>query len=125
MELISCHTRQQAIDDGVLFNVGDMAKEAGFKCPVAVTANLLHTWIMPTDKARGYGQDFQGRLWDVLHMLRIAIKRQIEPDRFIKFDVLFHNGPDARDHHAVTLWAISDAGDNGKPVITIMLPEDY
>ncbi len=124
-DLIYSYTRQQAIADGVLVEVNDLAKEAGFKWPVVVTANLLHTWITPTDKTRDYGQDFQGRLWDVLHMLRIVITRRSEPDTLIKFDVLFQNSPGPRNRHKVTLWAVSGPGDQGEPVITIMLPEDY
>lgn len=36
-EAISTYTRAQAIEDGVLVDVSEIAKEAGFKFPVAVT----------------------------------------------------------------------------------------
>jgi len=36
-EPISTYTRRQALDDGVLVDVSEMAREAGFRFPVAVT----------------------------------------------------------------------------------------
>ncbi len=38
-KVISTYTRAQAIEDGVLIDPGSMAKEAGFKWPVALTAD--------------------------------------------------------------------------------------
>ena len=35
--VISCYSRAQAIEDGVLVDVTNMAREAGFKWPVALT----------------------------------------------------------------------------------------
>jgi type I site-specific restriction endonuclease len=35
-EIIYSYTRKQAIADGVLIDVTELAKEAGFKCPVAL-----------------------------------------------------------------------------------------
>ena len=35
--VISVYTRAQAIEDGILVDVSDTAREAGFKIPVAVT----------------------------------------------------------------------------------------
>lgn len=39
-EVISVHTRAQALEDGVLVDVTDWAREAGFKFPVAVTRRV-------------------------------------------------------------------------------------
>jgi len=39
--VVSIYTRKQAISDGVLVDVTDMAKEAGIKYPVALTAARL------------------------------------------------------------------------------------
>ena len=36
-EIICSYTRAQAIKDGVLIDVSEAAKEAGFKIPVAMT----------------------------------------------------------------------------------------
>jgi hypothetical protein len=40
-EIIYSYTRKQAIADGVLIDVTELAKEAGFKCPVAFTSSAL------------------------------------------------------------------------------------
>lgn len=37
MDLIHSYTRAQAIDDGVLLDVSNIAKEAGVKYPTALT----------------------------------------------------------------------------------------
>ena len=123
-EVIHAYTRTQAIEDGELIDVSEVAREAGFKFPVAVTRNLWASWIEPDEKAKTYGQDVQGRLWDVLWMLLVAIRRSGDGEH-ITYQVLFQNGPGNRTRHTVTLWAICGPGDNAEPVITIMLPEDY
>ena len=122
-DIISKYTRAQALKDGELIDVSQVAKEAGFKYPVAITRNLWHSWVEPTTKAKEYGQDTQGRLWDVLWMLRVAISRS--GGEHVTYQVIFQNGPGNRNRHTVTLWAICGPGDEGEPVITIMLPEDY
>jgi len=122
-EVISVYTRAQAIEDGTLIDVTETAKEDGVKHPTVVTSNLLHTWIEPDEKAKNYGQDLQGRLWDVVYMFTLAARKCA--DSMVVFDVLFANGPGPRNRHTVKLWAICDGGDTGAPVITIMLPEDY
>ena len=39
-EVIFGYTRRQAIDDGVLVDVTEMAREAGFSWPFAMTAEV-------------------------------------------------------------------------------------
>ena len=124
-DLISSYTRSQAIADGELIDVSATAKEAGFKFPVAITRNLFFSQIEPSDKAKSYGQDLQGRLWDVLSMLRFAIRRDTDGGGHITYKVIFQNGPGSKWQDTVTLWAICGPGDDAEPVITIMLPEDY
>jgi len=40
VEITAAYTRDQAIEDGFLVDVSDMAREAGFKWPVAVTRRV-------------------------------------------------------------------------------------
>ena len=123
--IIYSYTRQQAIEDGSFVDVSPTAKEAGFRWPVAVTRHVWDSLIEPTEKAKGYGQDLQGRLWDVLWMLRSAIRNAEPGERLVVYDVIFQDGPGPRNRKTVRLWAaVEDAGD-GSPAITIMLPEDY
>lgn len=119
-EIISTYTRKEALEDGVLIDVSEMAKEVGFVVPVAITDNLQNTWIKPPAKMEDFGQSCEGRLWDVLHMLRMNCRRNNAAR--IKYEVLFQNTP----KRLTTVELISTIGpdDNGDPVITIMLPED-
>ena len=63
-------TRAEAIRDGMLTDVTETAREAGFKIPVAVTAAVQDQCVRWTDddarrKPRVH-QDEDSRLWDVL-----------------------------------------------------------
>lgn len=73
-DLIHRYTRAQALEDGVLVDVSETAKEAGFRVPVALTqaawADCVH-WT-EDDSASVVHQDQSGRLWDVLWMARLA-----------------------------------------------------
>ena len=67
--VISTYTRAQAIEDGVLIDVGAMAREAGFKWPVALTTSAwadFMDWSEDDSRQQVY-QDQSGRLWDVLY----------------------------------------------------------
>lgn len=121
-EIISVYTRQQAIDDGMFVDVSKMAKEAGIKYPVAITSNLFHTYIEPSEEAKSYGQSVDGRLWDVLFVFRMMAKRA--NGSFIKFTVSFNDGTKKED---VDIWAVCEAQSptDPSPAINIMLPEDY
>ncbi len=116
--IIFSYTRKQAIDDGVLIDVTEMAKEAGIKYPVAVTAELYDSYITPTDEDKGNGQSIEGRLWDTLWMFRCAAKG-IQGNR-VDFEVFYT----LRGKQELTdLYALcTGEGENGEPVITIMLP---
>lgn len=49
-DLIYSYTRQDAIDDGVFVDVSEVAKNTGFKIPVALTTNLFATHIQKEDE---------------------------------------------------------------------------
>lgn len=72
-EAIHVYSRADAIRDGVLVDVSDRAREAGFGVSVAMTASVaadiagIPSWAT--------GQDREGRLWDVLWMARLAVRR--------------------------------------------------
>ena len=123
--LIYSYTRQQAIDDGVFIDVSDMAKEAGFSVPVAVTSNLWHRHIVPSESAKSYGQDCKGRLFDVFWMLYGRISGTKQNERLVTFKVIFADGPHPRDRQIVELWAVCEDDGRGKPALNIMLPADY
>ncbi|MCY4582440.1 MAG: hypothetical protein OXE50_06530, partial [Chloroflexi bacterium] len=78
--VISTYSRAQAIEDGILVDVSDTAREAGFSIPVAVTRTVWTRLIALPDGYRGF-QDERGRLWDVLWMARHYALRASNSDR--------------------------------------------
>ena len=118
-EIISEYSRAQAIEDGVLVDVSTVAKEAGIKFPVAVTNGV---WGECVEVPAGIiGQDESGRLWDVLWLLWCAIKATPKGQDTIKFVVHVRKDNKERTPPLVKLWARCGPGDNGEPVITVML----
>ena len=120
--VISIYTRAQALKDGVLVDVSELAREAGFKWPVAVTDHLYHSYIVPALALVAEGGSIQGRLWDTLSVLRHTI-RSSKDDTYLRFTVLFQMSPRVAPV-PVDLVSVAGPDDNGSPCITIMLPED-
>lgn len=122
-DVIHCYTSEDAHNDGIHIDVSEMGKEAGFKWPVRITVGVQSV-VEPSPKAKEYGQDFQGRLWDVLWMAFLAAKKSDPNSCFMKFSVIFQNGPGNRNRKTVDFYAAIDTT-AGYPVIVIMLPEEY
>jgi len=126
-EVISTYTRAQAIEDGVLIDTGSMAQEAGFKWPVAVTSAAWADCIAWTedDSDKQVYQDQSGRLWDVLFMASHAIRQDSGSGDRLLFK-LYRVRRDGYSKEAIlaTLKLIVGPGDQGEPVITILLPHE-
>lgn len=119
-KIIHTYTRKQAIDDGILIDITSMAKEAGINWSVAITSTVWDNYIVPSNNLKYFGQSEKGRLWDVIIRFLFAASN-INRSKLI-FRVIFLMTP--RQKKVVTLKAIAGQGDNGEPVITIMLPEE-
>jgi hypothetical protein len=126
-KVISTYTRAQAIEDGVLIDPGSMAKEAGFKWPVALTADAWADCVAWTedDSQQQVHQDQSGRLWDVVYMASHAIRTSKDSGDRLLFQL--YRVP--RDGHSteavlVTLKLIVGPGDSGEPVVSILLPNE-
>ena len=124
---IYSYTREQAIKDGVLVDVTETAKEAGFQVPVALTRAVwvdCVEWPAALNKTRGY-QDETGRLWDVLWMAYMAISRVRRGGEQLRYSLLrLERTGTAQAPREVALKLHSGPGDNGEHVITIMEPEE-
>jgi hypothetical protein len=126
-DLIHRYTRAQALEDGVLVDVTETAREAGFRVPVALTqtawADCVH-WT-EEDSARVVHQDESGRLWDVLWMARLAAGAGRGGDRTsFKLHRVPRDGKTG-EPMPVTLLLDIGPGDEGEPVITIGSAEDF
>ena len=124
-EVIYSYTRAQAIDDGVLIDATEMARDAGFKWPVALTVAAWSDCVAwsDADNERQVYQDQSGRLWDVLFMASFAVRTANNANRQLQFDLqrIPRNGRSTTSQR-LTLKLILGPGDGGEPVITIMLP---
>jgi hypothetical protein len=121
-DLIHRYTRADAIRDGVLIDVSATAKEAGFKYPVALTAAA---WAQCVAVPPGVlCQDEAGRLWDVLTMLRLAVREQSGGARELRFAVHVRNDSRNGTPPLVRLKALCGPGDKGEPVLTVMLHDE-
>ncbi len=134
--IISSYSRTDAIDDGQLIDVSATAREAGLLFPVAITRGAWAdcvAWSDDDTKRQTY-QDEGGRLWDVLYMLRIAIKSQNararragknEPsDRLLFQFYRVPRGGKGRKPRLTTLRCIIGPGDCPAPVMTILLTDE-
>ncbi|NCA72424.1 MAG: hypothetical protein EOM91_20635 [Sphingobacteriia bacterium] len=120
--VIYAYTRAQAIDEGSLIDVTDLARDAGFKVPVALTAKVWADCVEWDQTREIAPQDETGRLWDVLAMAHMATRGRLDTDR-LTFSVL-RIGPGRLRPSRVTLALVIGSGDHGEPVITIMQPEE-
>ena len=120
---IHIYTRAEAIEDGSLVDVSLVASEAGFTIPVAVTANVWADCVAwsESDSTRQIYQDESGRLWDVLWMARQAARKGQGPRLAFQLYRVPRGGR-GKSPRLVTLSMVIGPGDDGEPVITIMMP---
>jgi hypothetical protein len=131
-EPISVYTRAQAIEDGQLIDVSTTAREAGIVWPVALTSAAWADcveWTDATEARKGYtGQSESGRLWDVLWMLSLAVRgalrRGLDASQQPLYYSLLRTSAAGRGvmPRKATLKFMVGPGDQGEPVITVMLP---
>jgi len=119
-DIIDVYSRAQAIEDGVLVDVSEVAKEAGIKFPTAITRTAWCDLVEPDKIAKSHGESEQGRLWDVIWMLRVAIKAGMSGDTIRYYLIATREGK----QHKRELKAVCSPGDTQEPVITIMLPDE-
>jgi len=133
-QIIYAYTRAMALDDGVLVDVSQMAWEAGFRWPTAITADL-HARLQPGEDELSRGQSYEGRLWDLLWMARCAVRSEVHKtvDQVAYEMIIADYDPHSHGlvHTTLHLWMAVGPGDNGEqstfaqPVITIGFPTDF
>ena len=120
-EPIYAYTRAEALADGVLFDVTETAHEAGFKVPVALTAQV---WTDINDLSGRYasaGQSPEGRLWDLLFMAAHAARRRENRNTSAFVYALIMPVGAGNNYRAKCHIG---PGDEGQAVVTIMRPEE-
>ena len=113
--IISKYSREEGIRDGVLIDATPQARETGICLPTAITDHLYY--CLQEIPAESVGQDYRGRLHDVLwitHLKLTALSRNPGVPEFpVEIQVWL-------DGVLTRLWIFVD-GDG----LTIMFPEDY
>ena len=119
LEIIYSYSRAQAIEDGVLIDVTETVKKAGIIYPTAITNGLYSQYIVPEPILQESEDTINIRILSVLYSLISAIKESKKNHSYIFFTapIVFPNG----QHVEARLWASVGGGDNGEPVITVML----
>jgi Family of unknown function (DUF6573) len=119
--VIYSYSRAQAIEDGVLIDVTETAKEAGFKYPVAITVGVMTEVVGTPEIAAARGESDSGRLWDVIWMCLCAVRKLSlnHATDTVYFQVLATDADGNKQLHQ--LWSRCGPGDTAEPVITIML----
>ena len=118
--IIYAYTRAQALADGVQVDVTTTAQEAGIRFPVFITRTAFDAYVtVPPNVA---GQDEAGRLWDIVWMLRHAIRKAAPGQTRLPFALYVRN--DNRAPRLIKL--IAECGpldiDKPEPAITILMP---
>jgi hypothetical protein len=134
MKVIYSYTRKQAIEDGVQIPLNeshnDALCEAGIKWPVFMTTEVYVNCVRPWDdgiEELAPCQDPSGRLWDILTMMKFAIRRA-DGDRLRFLVMVVPNIPAGSKRHPrpkqVELLAVCGPIDidNPEASITIMYP---
>ena len=114
--IIFSYSRKQAIADGVLIDITDLAREAGIKVPIAITSSLYNAYIKTTMPS----QDETGRLWDIISIF--VLSAVYYGDNILFFEVSFQMTE--TEYETPRLKAVIGPGDTAEPVITIMLEDE-
>lgn len=121
-QVVYAYTRAQALADGVQVDVSTVAGEAGIRFPVFLTRAVYDAYVTVPPNVKG--QDEAGRIWDLVWMLRFAIRKAQAGQTRLPFALYVRN--DNCRPRLVKLIASCGALDldNPQPAITILLPAD-
>ena len=120
-DLIHRYTRADALRDGVLIDVSATANEAGIRFPVALTRAAWEQCV--TIPPGVVCQDEAGPLWDVLFLLACAVRGGGGSE--VRFGVHVRNDNRDRAPPMVRLKALCGPGDQGEPVVTVMMHDEH
>ncbi len=109
-------TRRDAIDDGDLIEITRMAREIGIVYPLAVSARAAQCMVPYPNIPQ---ETVTENLWDILHAFRENAMRTTDCE--FEFQVsVYLNGLVP----TLTFRATISPDDDGKPAITIMMPDE-
>lgn len=116
--VIFSYSRAEALADGMLRDAGDMAKAAGFRYSVAFTSAAWEKVVTVPQFALSESEE--GRLWDVLSVL-CWVAKDSDSD---ELEFVVSVSSQSEGIQEVPLRAVCGPGDDGLPVITVMLAHE-
>lgn len=116
--VIFSYSRADALAEGTLKDASEMAKDLGFRYPVALTQAAWEKVV--TVPPFSLSDTEEGRLWTVLDVLRWKAA-ECRADE-MEFTVDVSSQCDGSEE--VRLRAVCGAGDDQEPVITVLLPHE-
>lgn len=119
-KVICAYTRAQAIEDGVLVDVSEKARIAGFKFHAVVTASLWEALNDIPETEATPDLEFKTRLMQVLFSAAEALRSDAFDDDRADFTI-----PSFSQLGERTYRVHIGPGDEGQPVITIGEPIDF
>ena len=112
---IFSYSRAEALADGTLRDVSEMAREAGLRYPVALT---LAAWQAVVEVPQYVlCETEEGRLWDLLNVLMWAAKGVAGSEIEFSFMV----ADEFARLNEIELRAICGPSDDGSPAVTVLL----
>jgi hypothetical protein len=119
-EVISCYSRKQALEDGVLVDLNQFIpiSESGYKYPVACTIAVWGIIESAVNNPR-YGNDYAGIVWDILHMSRNCPTKKWPTGCLFQVVII-----GAGSEKIFTFKIEFGPGDRGELVLTIMMPDE-
>jgi hypothetical protein len=121
--VIYSYTRLQAVADGLQVEVSKVAEEAGIRFPVFLTRAVFDSFVAVPPNVTG--QDEAGRLWDVLWLLRFAIRKAQSGQTRLPYALYVRNSD---SHPARLVKLVATCGpldiDDPAPAITVLLPDE-
>jgi hypothetical protein len=121
-KIVYAYTRSQAVADGFQVEVTKTAGEAGIRFPVFITRTAFDAYVtVPPDVT---GQDEAGRLWDIVNLLKFAIRKAQTGQARLPFALYVRN--DNRRPQLVKLVAMCGPLDidDPEPAITVLMPDE-
>jgi hypothetical protein len=120
--IVYTYTRAHAVADGFQIEVTKTAQEAEIRFPVFLTRAVYDAYVtVPPDVE---AQDEAGRLWDIMTLLRHAIRKARPGQTRLPFALYVRN--DNRRPRLVKLIATCGAldFDDPRPAITVTMPDE-
>jgi hypothetical protein len=117
LPIVSNRSRAQALADGLLVDISGFAKEAFFRCPMAVSDSLFYNYLSPHYGLLSKGQSLTARIQATLAALKTAILANPKA-RQLTFSHSYVM-PDNSKPIPVEIIATLHPGDDGKPAITL------